>query len=1097
VRTNLGYVAAHVLIAAMVMAVFPMGLRAQGADEIAALDKQIEHLYNEGKYAEATALAMKAQELSERLLGPDHPRTLLSLDNLGFVYFYQHRYTEVEPVWNRLLKARERAFGKEHPDTLNTLENLAQLYRFQERYEQSEALFKRVIEAKARALGKEDPKTLTSINRLAGLYWSQRRDDEAEPLAKFVLEIRHRVLGEDHPKTIESLTDLAETYRSRGRYGEAEPLYKRALEALERARGPEDFATLDAINNLGLLYDGQGRYGEAEQLFKRAIEASERVLGAEHQFTFTCVANLAATYDSEGRYNDAEPLFKRALDASERVLGAEHVFTLGVTNNLAVLYQHENRFDEAEPLVRRVLKVKERLFGKDNVDTLLTANNLAQLYGYQGRYNEAESLYKRTLEVFERVLGREHPNTLTVVNNLAQIYGTLGRIGHAEILFKRAFEARERVLGKDHPDTLFIANNLAALNFAYGNWAGAAEFWRLHNAAIAKRQLRAALDIGQAITAKKENDGNEEGREFFGLIKAVYRLAPEGRAPDANASRDMFESAQWAQSSEAARSLVQMASRGAKGDPVLAALVRERQDLATEWRKRDGLRNVALSQTADKRDAKAQVDNQAQLSEIEVRIAAIDKQLRVEFPDYAALASPVPLSVLEVQALLRPSEALVLFLDTPVLKPTPEETFIWVVTKTDVRWVRSELGTSALTREVAALRCGLDAATWENEPQKCHELTNSQPALDSAKRILRRTLPFDYARANKLYQALFGQVEDLIKGKQLLIVPSGPLTQLPFQVLVTAPPAGGDQKSAAWLIRDHALTVLPAVSSLKALRRVARPSTAKKPMIGFGNPLLDGDPESSSDRLRARRARDSQTCATPAPKEIADASEVHKGVSQLATRGGLADIAFIKGAAPLPETAGELCGVAEDVHADASDIYLGARATEHEIKKLSADGKLAQYRIVHFATHGALAGEVTGTAEPGLILTPPAEASEDDDGYLTASEIAGLKLDADWVILSACNTAAGGAQGAEALSGLARAFIYAQARALLVSHWAVNSAATVKLITGAMSRLAAGKSLGRAEAMRQSMLDLIDHGSPREAHPAYWAPFIVVGEGAR
>src|SRR5208337_2682602 len=111
------------------------------------------------------------------------------------------------------------------------------------------------------------------------------------------------------------------------------------------------------------------------------------------------------------------------------------------------------------------------------------------------------------------------------------------------------------------------------------------------------------------------------------------------------------------------------------------------------------------------------------------------------------------------------------------------------------------------------------------------------------------------------------------------------------------------------------------------------------------------------------------------------------------------------------------------------------------------------------------AGQVSGNSEPGLLLTPPVDASEADDGYLTASEIAALKLDADWVILSACNTAAGGAEGAEALSGLARAFLYAQARALLVSHWEVDSDATVKLITGAMGRLATGRSTGRAEAM--------------------------------
>jgi CHAT domain-containing protein len=164
---------------------------------------------------------------------------------------------------------------------------------------------------------------------------------------------------------------------------------------------------------------------------------------------------------------------------------------------------------------------------------------------------------------------------------------------------------------------------------------------------------------------------------------------------------------------------------------------------------------------------------------------------------------------------------------------------------------------------------------------------------------------------------------------------------------------------------------------------------------------------------------------------------------------------------------------------------------------LSDDGTLGKYKIVHFATHGALAGQISHASEPGLVLTPPAEATKDDDGYLSASEVAALKLDADWVILSACNTAAGGASGAEALSGLARAFFYAGARSLLVSHWAVNSNATVKLITTAVAELKANPGIGRAEALRRSMMAMIQHGQDYEAHPAFWAPFVLVGEGAQ
>ncbi len=181
-------------------------------------------------------------------------------------------------------------------------------------------------------------------------------------------------------------------------------------------------------------------------------------------------------------------------------------------------------------------------------------------------------------------------------------------------------------------------------------------------------------------------------------------------------------------------------------------------------------------------------------------------------------------------------------------------------------------------------------------------------------------------------------------------------------------------------------------------------------------------------------------------------------------------------------------------------MHLGDRATVTQLKALSASGSLSRARIVHFATHGLLEGEtalfVQGAAEPALLLTPPeaGKVSEEDNGLLTASEVAQLKLDADWVIMSACNTAAGQGENAEPLSGLARAFFYAGARSLLVSHWSVNSQAAVAITTGAVNAMKDKPRIGRAEALRRSISALIARGQGWN-HPSIWAPFVLVGNG--
>jgi len=818
-----------------------------------------------------------------------------------------------------------------------------------------------------------------------------------------------------------------------GKYSEGIVLAQKLLADLEKTNGPAHRDVAAALNNLGMLYGSTGRDVEAEPLYKRALTIFEKTGGLDSVEVASTLNNLAALYQRQERFADAEPLFKRALAIRERSLGPSHPDLAQSLNNMATHYEKQGRHGDSTPLFKRALAIYEKAAGPEHPAVATLLNNLGQVGKVQGRYAEAEPLIKRSLAIREKVLGPDHPDVARSLNNLADLHERRGRLTDAEPLYRRALSIRERAVGIDHPETAISANNLAFLYRAEGRTSDALPLvQRLIGSGRA--QPRAALPV---------------------LFDAQGRQLLEGQ----QAFNDALNVIQRGTQSSAASAVNKLAVRIAAGTDRLAELVRRDQDLGSEAEALDKAIVAAVSKDRSKRDPATEARAKARLAAIAGERASLQKTLAKEFPDYAALSNPLPMTAKEIQALLSGDEAMVLF------SVTEKESFAFAVTREGFDWKPLPVGAEVLSQKIAAFRRGLDLADL---------------AEASGKSGL-----FDLALANELYTALLAPLEPLVKDKRsLLIAPSGALTALPFHLLVTEkPPLAIPEKfegyrDAAWLLKRQAVSVLPSVTSLKALRALARRDPGTRPMTGFGDPLFD--PSKASGDRRTAIKMVSRSVVTGAYTEF--------------WRGAGVDRARLAQALPqLPDTADELNAVAKNLGVAASDVHLGTDASETTLKRTP----LADYAIVYFATHGLVAGDVKGLAEPSLALSIPAQPTELDDGLLTSSEVAQLKLNADWVVLSACNTIAGEKPGAEALSGLARSFFYAGARALLVTHWSVDSAAATRLTTSTFDRLKADPKLGRAEALRQAMLGYLnDTSSPRNAYPGFWGPFALIGEGA-
>lgn len=956
------------------------------------------------------------------------------------------KWKRLERVTRQRLAIEEQTYGPHDPLTGASASWIAMALVRQGHDAEAEPFYRRALEIDRVALGARDPQTLLATSNLAGLLERRGRFAEAEPLRRALLDASRVVFGDQGAEAAAARVALADVLRAQARAAEAEPLYRAAQEIDQKLFGEADPRRAADLGALAATLDDLGRHVEAEPLHRRALALRRQAFGERDAATAQAYARVAANLDAQGRHAEAEPLHRAALATDRDVRGERHPATASDYAALGANLNAQRRSKEAEPLLRRALDIRRRALGEKSAETAASYGALAANLAARGKPADAERLHRRALEILQATRGERDPATATAYAALAADLGAHHRAAEAEPLLRKSLGIRRSVLGESHPATAEAYDALAE-NQRLQTANTGAEILASKAVAITRTrrsadQRAAGSDPDAAILRARAGNDAQQGGVFSRYLRIAW-LAAKDRPADVARLRDAaFTAAQDMDVSSAGRALAQTAARGATGART-ATDARVQQALAGQVREIEGQLVEAMPGADPNKAARIGVA----LDAVGRELAGLDARLQKDNPKYAETLSPNSLSIARLQHRLRPGEGLLL------ITPTGQDVYVFAVSRTRVAWNRLESSQAALEARIRALRCGID-------DEAC--------AVGSGGRPDGQPAAFDVQVAYGLYRDLIAPVEAALGGvDRLFVTSSGQFAALPLGLLLTAPPAGGSGFKAlaadAWLADRYALTTLPTIAGLRTTTPAKRSSAQRWAFMGFGAPALEGRP--SVRRVDGRSP----------------------GASF----------------APLPGTATELRAMAKTLGAPAASLRLGAEATEASVKASTA---LANAGVIAFATHGLLSREMRGLNEPGLVLTPPAKATAQDDGVLTATEAAALNLSADWVILSACNTAGSdGAPGADSLSGLARAFLYAGARALLVSHWRVFDDSTAALTVQTLAIQRANPRLTKAQALQKAervvRTGRRTDGSPLPgwsadwAHPAHWAPFVLISAG--
>lgn len=940
------------------------------------------------------------------------------------------------------------------PSTVaDTTRKLGETIGNQGRLVEAEAVLRRALALTTAATGERSLAAADAIESLAGNLDSQEKSRESVELYRQALAIRRDLQGSDHWQVLFGRTQVAGVEGKWRPGSEQEAEYRAALTALAAAPHAKPWAIAAAENNFAWQLNSQGRYAEAEPFYRLALDRWRTLYGDGHMLVASGYNNVASNLSDQGRYVEAEQLYRKAIEISVATVGKDHPQVARRYNNLSETLVKLGRKPESRAMLRAAYDGLLASLGKDHPETAIVTHNLGLALIEDGKLPEAEPLLRRAHDTLLRTRGPAHPVTAMALNAFSKVLAESGKPEQALLLRQAALDAQRAALGDSHPSVaeanLFLAQLLSALKRPV-----AAEQAGLAAVRSARRaQLLSAgssdLDLAK-ITAADRGNLDHIYASYFAF--AWERADVEQTATEA-LKEEAFLAAQDLLGLTAGREMALATVRAAVREPGLAAVVRNHQDLVAAAHAADSAMLAALGAG---RAAEANA-RQADYRRLARDLARSDARLAAAFPAYRELARPAPMSIADVRKTLKGDEALLL------MTAFQGALNIFVITRERAGWTIDD-GEKAVAL-ARRLRCTVDLETCPNAERETRRITMEALADD-------QELPFDTAAAQELYDmVLRGFEPDLKAIRRLNIVTTANLSSVPLAMLVTnkrARNGGPSLRTARWLADRFALTSLPSVA---ALRLAANPrSAAGLGLVGYGDPVLAG---------------------TQAPFQL---------------RGGtVANAAMLRTLEPLPGTRTELAAMQALFGAGDTAIAMGAGARE---PLLRADGRVATARVLVFATHALLPDPNLNVGEPGLVLTPPDHASVDDDGLLAASEVAGMRLDSDWVILSACNTASpDGQRGSSALSSLARAFLFAGSRALLASHWRVADDATAALTVETLRVWRTQPRLTRGQAL-QAAMRAVRTGRRADgsaivgwtidwSHPRAWAAFTHVANRDR